>query len=107
MANEFCHKHASVDKKVIIAVKALRKLTVEEMTEIVKAKKHGLDSKFYSDEYVYMVDKDGKDARFRGFNNNINTGINAPYKVCTVHNEHTWSNVGGSTMPETTPSTGG
>ena len=39
------------------------------------------------DNYVYLVDGDGKDAEFKGFNNNINANVKAPYKVCTVHTE--------------------
>ena len=113
VANEFCKKHAEISKNVSVVKKSLVKLTVEDMTEIVKAKRHGLAESFYTDEYVYLVDKDGKDGKFRGFNNNINVGITAPYKVCTIHDEASWNATGNheqETVPpttSTTPSTGG
>lgn len=105
VANEYCLKHAGVDKKVSVVKKSLVKLTVDEMTEIIKAKKFGLHENFFMDEYVYMVDEKGNDGKFKGFNNDINLKISAPYKVCTVHDEESWLSSGYQPEPEVPPVT--
>ena len=76
--------------------KALLKLTKKDMEEILKATKYKLDEMYSTDEYVYLVDGDGKDASFKGFQSNINKGVTAPYKVCTVHTEQSWNEKYGS-----------
>ena len=45
---------------------------------------------YLQNKYVYLVDGSGKDASFKGFNNNINQGVTAPYQVCTVHTQSGW-----------------
>ena len=95
-ANEYCRKFAEKEKSSAVVKKALLKLTKKDMEEILKAKKYKLDEMFYSDEYVYLVDGDGKDASFKGFDGNINKGVTSPYKVCTVHTEKSWNDKYGS-----------
>lgn len=104
VANEYCKKIASVNKSVSIVQKSLRKLTRQDITEILKAKGHGLNDIFLQDNYVYLVTDDGQDANFKGFKNNINSGISAPYKVCTKHTQAGWNELGGSNESTTVPS---
>ena len=103
VATEYCKKFAGVDSAVSIVKKSLLKLTQKDITEILKAKNDGLNEMFLQDNYVYLVTEDGKDANFKGFKNNINSGISSPYKVCTKHTQASWnqheSNSGGTTLP--------
>ena len=85
VCTEFCKLYEDAAEKIV--QKGLCKLTAGEMRSILSARSYGLHSEHYLDDYVYLVDGDGKDAEFKGFNNNINTGVTAPYKVCTVHTE--------------------
>ena len=91
-ATEYCSHFASVDKTVTVTQKALLKLKPKQFQEIQKAIGSGLTSQFTRDDYVYMIDNDGKDAPFHGFKNNVNSGVTAPYKVCTVHTQQAWLN---------------
>ncbi len=90
VATEYCKHFAEVDSAVKIETKGLVKMTQEEIDEIMKAKKHGLDENFFRDEYIYLVDKNGKDLNFKGLNKNINKDVNAPYLVCPVHTKEAW-----------------
>ena len=90
VANEYCKHFAAVDSSVKLSAIGLSKMTEDEIDEILKASKFGLQSKYVDDSYVYYVTKDGKDANFKGFHDNINSGISAPYKVCTDHTEQSW-----------------
>ena len=96
VATEYCTKFAGVDSTVSIVKKSLLKLTKGDMNEILDAKGAGLDPMFYQDNYVYLVTGDGKDGAFRGFFNNINSGITAPYKVCTKHTQASWNDWQGT-----------
>lgn len=90
VATEYCKHFAEVDQSVTLEKKALVKLTQNEINEILRAKSYGLNSNYYRDDYVYLVDADGNDASFKGFSNNKNAGINAPYIVCTEHTREAW-----------------
>ena len=85
VANEYCKKLAKADAGVKLKKRALVKLTQEEFSNIKAARKYGLYSTFTQDKYVYLTNASGKDASFKGFKNNINKGVTAPYQVCTVH----------------------
>ena len=102
VANEYCHKFAGVDSSVKVVKKSLLKLTQDEVNEILKAKKHGLNEMYVQDNYVYLVTEDGADLAFKGFNKNINNGLSAPYKVCTKHSQTNWDAQWGQ-QEETTP----
>lgn len=96
VANEYCYKFANVDKSVSVVKKSLVKLTQKDITEILKAKNDGLNEMFLQDNYVYLVTEEGKDASFKGFQNNINAGTSSPYKLCTKHTQASWGQHGGS-----------
>ncbi len=83
VANEYCSQLTGGNKNV--ASKSLLKLTQKEINEILAARNYGLNSIYLQDNYVYLVDGNGKDVNFKGFNGNINSGVSAPYKVCTTH----------------------
>ena len=77
IANRYCKQ---VDGASISGV-GLVKYTQDELDEISRA---GSLSNF-SDENIYLVDGNGADRSFHGIDGDINNGISAPYKVCTVH----------------------
>ena len=83
-ANEYC-KYFTKDNKSVVEKKSLVKLVQADIDEILKAEKYGLESYYLMDNYVYLVDKSGKDANFKGFKKNQNKDINSPYVMCTVH----------------------
>ena len=99
VANEYCKKTSGAS----IVKKSLLKLTQKDVTEILKAKNYGLDAMFLQDNYVYLVTESGKDASFKGFKNNINSGISSPYKVCTKHTQANVNEQGGSNETTTVP----
>lgn len=98
VANEYCRMSSAAS----VVKKSLLKLTQADISEILAAKNYALNSKFLQDNYVYLVDAEGKDASFKGFNGNINSGISKPYKVCTAH---TQANVNQQPTTSTQPST--
>jgi hypothetical protein len=83
VANGNCQHIAGADKTV--AALGLLKMTQKQVNELFAAKDFGMDPKHLQDNYVYLVDDEGNDASFKGFNGNINSGVTSPYKVCTVH----------------------
>ncbi|MBO5953952.1 MAG: transglycosylase domain-containing protein [Oscillospiraceae bacterium] len=86
VANEYC-KHYTENGQSVITQKSLVKLTQAETDELLKAEKFGLEARYLQDSYVYLVDKKGAGIAFKGFHNDKNVGINAPYVVCTVHGQ--------------------
>ncbi len=104
VATEYCKKCAAANSSVSILKKSLLKLTRKDITELLKAKKEGLNEMFLQDNYVYLVDNNGKDVNFKGFENRINAGVSAPYKVCTKHTKATVDDL--VTPEDGTPSTG-
>ncbi len=90
VAGEYCHLFAEVDDKVKITDKALVKMTREELDEIAKASNYGLQKDYLGDEYVYQIDKEGKDAVFTGIFGKLKQKEKAPYIVCPEHNKETW-----------------
>ncbi len=90
VATEYCQHFAEVDETVKISKKGLVKLTQSEIDDIVKALKYNLNKAFSSDDYIYLVDKDGNDMPFYGINGDINKSVEAPYKVCTKHTQQAW-----------------
>ena len=90
VATDYCHKFAAVDSKVKITNKSLLKITQDEVDAILKAKSFGLNDMFTRDDYVYLVDGNGKDLNFKGFFNKINKNVSAPYLVCPTHTQSAW-----------------
>jgi len=90
VATEFCKHFAEVDETVKITSRSLVKMTRAELEEILRASGYGLASAYTQDNYVYLVDGNGKDGDFKGFYNNKNKDVKAPYIVCPVHTEKAW-----------------
>ena len=91
VATEYCQKFAAVDKSVKLTTKSLVKITQEEINKLLKAKNYGLNEMYLRDDYVYLVDDNGKDLSFKGFTGKINKNVTAPYKVCTTHTASAWA----------------
>ncbi len=110
VANDYCKQAAKNDSSVKVSKKALLKITKNTVNDILRAKPHGLESKFYKDNYVYLVDDNGNDVTFTGFNGTLNNGVKLPYKGCAVHNRATvgeLKNEEATTPTETTPTVPG
>ena len=95
VCNEYCRKFAAAEVEeeepvTTIEERALVKLTQQEMDDILKAKKYGLQEAFWNDYFMYYVDKQGKDLPFKGLTGNEENEENVPYMVCTVHNAENW-----------------
>lgn len=90
VANEYCKHFAEAGADVTLTSKGLVKLTQDEINEILMAGKYNLNDYFLCDDYIYLVDGEGNDVAFHGLYNTINNGIEAPYKVCTVHTKAAW-----------------
>ena len=107
VATEYCKLFAELPEDsgfdVKIEKKSLVKLKIEEMQELIKAKNSGLLPEFLRDDYVYLVDKDGKDASFKGFNGDANPDVEAPYLVCPVHTKEAWEEYEKSQEEEKDP----
>ena len=84
-ANEYCLQLSAVDSNVVIEKKGLLRMTLNEINELLAAQKYGLHSVHLSNNYVYLINNDGTDSSFKGFHNNVNSGVTAPYLVCTEH----------------------
>ena len=69
---------------------ALLKRTQEQIDEMWETKKFKILDSFLRDDYIYLVDEEGNDAEWHGFDGKINKNVKAPYKVCTVHTQETW-----------------
>ncbi len=101
VANEYCRKFADAGV-VTLTQRALVKITQDEIDRLLDAKKYKLLPEFLMDEYVYLVKNNGADGDWKGFNNNINKNVDAPYKVCTVHTAESWKAYQNAQVPETT-----
>ncbi len=102
VATEYCKHFAELDTTMEFEEKGLLKMTEAEMKDILKAKPHGLEPIYYQDDYVYLIDKDGKDAAYTGFEGKINKDVQAPYKVCTKHTKESWEKYEQTLPPEGT-----
>ena len=103
VANEYCKKFADAGV-ITLTERALVKMTQEQIDDLLDAKKYKLLPEYLMDEYVYLVKKNGSDGSWKGFENNINKNVDAPYKVCTEHTAQSWNQYQGSLVPETTES---
>ena len=91
VATEYCKHFAEVDPTVKIEKRSLVKMTKTEMNNILVAASYGLASSNYvRNDYIYLIDGSGNNASFKGFYNNINKNVDAPYQVCTAHTKETW-----------------
>lgn len=103
VATEYCTKFAEVDSSVVVKDQSLAKLTPADIEEIKKVMNYGLRAHYYNNNYVYAVDAKGNDAVFKGFKNDINQAIAAPYLICPVHTKEAWEKYHPQTpsVPET------
>ena len=86
VATQACLDAAKTNSSVKITKKSLVKLTQKDIDEIAKAAPYKLLSDYTRNDYVYQVNEDGTDARFRGIRNDLRQSVSAPYKVCPTHN---------------------
>ena len=95
VSNEFCLKFAAIGSASVVT-KSLVKMKAAEFEALKKAMKHGLREEYCTDIYVYMLNNDGGDGVFTGFNNSLN-GNTKPYKVCSIHTAQSWmqNQIGG------------
>ncbi len=103
VASEFCQHFAEVDSKIKLENKALLKLTLSQIQELLKAESFGLEKLYLDNNYVYLVNEEGKDGSFKGFHNEINKTVEAPYQICTVHTQKAWEEYQHSNPPATEP----
>lgn len=103
VATEYCHMFAEQDETITFKNVGLVKLTQDQIDEMLKAERYGLVDHFIRNDYVYLVDKDGDDLPFKGFKNDANKDVEAPYVQCPLHNEKTWEEFQNTLPPETEP----
>ena len=90
VANEYCKHFAEVDTKVKVEQKSLVMLTEKDLEAILRCERHGLAEEYFLDQYVWLIDKNGKDLNYRGFHNDVNIGEKSPYIVCKTHTKEAW-----------------
>ena len=89
VANEYCHHFESVNM-VTFTKSSLVYMTKAELEELLAAEESGLKEEYLRDDYIYLVDANGKDEDFFGFKEEINEGLHEPYLVCTEHTKELW-----------------
>ena len=102
VANEYCLKFAQAGA-LKLETKALLKTTRSQIDQLLTVKGKGLDQNYLRNDYIYLVDKYGKDAPFYGISGDINKGLKMPYEVCRVHTKSSWEDY--QTPPVTTAPT--
>lgn len=102
VANEYCKLFAE-EGLTKIQRRALVKMTKDEMDEIKRAANYQLKGEFLRDDYIYLVNSSGGDAVFKGFHNNVNKNVDAPYLVCSVHTKEAWEEYQKSQQPTDPP----
>lgn len=89
VANDYCKKLAAVGQATLVK-KSLVKMTQSEVNAIASASKNGLWAIHCQENYIYLVDANGNPGSYKGLNGDKNTGISAPYLLCTVHTKADW-----------------
>lgn len=102
----YCQKFAEATKNdgsaaVKIEKKSLVRLTENDVQELLRAKPFRLDKSYLDDRYVYLINWDGSDGRFYGFEGNANKNLSYPYVVCPVHTKESWEAYEKAHKPET------
>ena len=83
VATDYCYMYPDAD----VQSRSLVKLNREEVNEIRSALAVGLLDIYGNDGYVYLVDRDGEPISWYGFDGNANSGYDAPYLLCPLHEE--------------------
>lgn len=99
VATEYCHLFAAVDETVTVEEKALVKISVQELEEIRKAKSLKLKEYYLGNEWIWLVDEEGKDTVFTGVDGKLKQNVNAPYLICPVHDQAAWEEYQSSLEP--------
>ena len=89
VANEYCKKLAAVGE-VTLSKRALTKLTQTDVNKIAEVVDKGLYYEHTVDNYIYLVDKNGEPASYKGIKGDANVNVNAPYIECTEHTKKDW-----------------
>ncbi len=89
VATEWCVLFAA-ENQTTLEERTLVRMTVEQFEKLKKAANQGLESPYVRNDYIYLVDKKGNDAAFKGFKNNLNKEEDHPYMVCPVHTAEAW-----------------
>ena len=92
VANEYCKLFAEVDETVIVEERSLVKMTQKEIDECIRARDNasGLWKEFCGQEYIYYVNDKGEPLVFRGLDNKLVQGVDAPYVICSEHTKEAW-----------------
>ncbi len=103
VANDYCKLLAEAGQTTLVK-RSLVKLTQTEVNAIAAAGEVGLSSAYLKDNYVYLVDKNGSPLySYKGISGTVNSGVSAPYLVCTVHTQADWeaylAQIGGTEGP--------
>ena len=90
VATEYCKHFAEVDETVKLKKIGLVKLTQKEIDDFMRAKNYKLADVYLRNDYVYLVDEEGKDAVYKGLDGQMQQDVEAPYMVCPVHTQKAW-----------------
>ena len=60
------------------------------MQFVLLASEFGLYKNHLADNYIWLVDENGKDRVFTGIFGDANEGLREPYLVCTEHTKEDW-----------------
>ena len=88
-ANEFCRHFAQVGKATL-EQKVLCRMSQKEVDAVVLACEYGLDEKYLTNDYIYLINEDGTDGTFFGIDGKANEGLNYPYVVGNAHTQQMW-----------------
>ena len=104
VANEYCRMFAEIGQTSIDS-RALLKMTPSEVQVIRDALSAGLKSAHGDDRYVYYISENGSALDWHGFSGNANSGLSAPYVICSEHTAESWDAyfMSQPTEGETTP----
>ena len=89
VATDYCKLFAEVDSSVKLSSVGLLKMTQEELEELLRPGKY-LKSDFKQNNYLYMIDDEGNDVTFNGFDGGLKQWQDAPYMICPVHTAASW-----------------
>ncbi len=102
-ANEYCKKFATIGQNTLTTT-WLVSMTQEEVDAINLACKHGLDSSYKNDVYVYLVDHTGNPGVYFGIEGDKNVGLSYPFLVGSGHTQQMWQAYLDSMVQQPDPS---
>lgn len=90
VANEYCKKFASAGMCNIVK-RSLVRVTESKLQEIIAASTNGLYSMHCAENYIYLIDKNGKPGNYFGFDGKKNENLKLPYLLASGHTEQSWT----------------